>query len=179
MKDTLARLAVAEGLLAPARSSWAAYNQAVSVAYYALFHHLIDAAVVNALGRERTPEALELRRSMTRWFQHGQMKETARRFSSQTKVPEFLRALLQQGDQCPTGIAPPELVSVARTFLALQDARHLADYDVARRFTRSEAKAHVERVRNALADWSKVAASAPARLFLMLLLVDDRLAQQR
>lgn len=39
---------------------------------------------------------------------------------------------------------PPDLSIVARAFVELQQARHEADYDLARRFTRSEALALVE-----------------------------------
>lgn len=179
MSYALTRLAVADDLLKPTRPSWASANEAVRIAYYALFHYLIDKAVVAQLGRERTPAAEELRQSMTRWFQHRRMRDVASWFTSSGKVPEHIRSLLKHNDQQRTGIVPPELVSIAKTFIELQQSRHDADYDVAKRFTRNEAIEAVEKVRAAHAAWSKIATSAPARLFLTLLLFDDKVALPR
>jgi hypothetical protein len=68
---------------------------------------------------------------------------------------------------------PVELERVATAFANLQEARHNATYDTGARFTRSQARALVRAARAALADWKVVAATAPARLFLLLILTGD------
>ena len=64
----------------------------------------------------------------------------------------------------------PELLQVARALVELQEARHKADYDTARRFTRREVLDFVERAEQAFADWHGVRGSIQADTFLTGLL---------
>ena len=64
----------------------------------------------------------------------------------------------------------PELVRVASAFVDLQQARHEADYDPARRFTRREVVDLVEQAEQAFADWNQVRGSIQADTFLTGLL---------
>ena len=61
----------------------------------------------------------------------------------------------------------PELLSVAATFVDVQQARHEADYDTARRFTRVEVLDLIDRVEQATKDWHDVRRTAPADTFLV------------
>ena len=56
------------------------------------------------------------------------------------------------------------------TFVDLQEARHEADYDVARRFTRGEVLDLVDRAEQAFTDWKCVRKSIQADTFLAGLL---------
>ena len=60
------------------------------------------------------------------------MKEAAKRFES-GNLPDHIKPFV-------TIPLPASLVSVARSFVRLQDARHKADYDVAQRFDRAAAQ---------------------------------------
>ena len=64
----------------------------------------------------------------------------------------------------------PELVRVANAVLDLQEVRHKADYDTARRFTRREVLDLVDRAERAFADWNQVRKSIQADTFLTGLL---------
>lgn len=139
-------------------------RRAVSAAYYALFHLLIDQSsrfFVSGTQREA------LRHQLARSFDHGHMKKTAQAFAAATPGQNAWRAV--------TG-APPSaaLVDVSLAFIALQEARHEADYDLSRTFTRGEVEALVARTADAFADWQTVVASAEAETFLVALLVKGR-----
>ena len=69
----------------------------------------------------------------------------------------------------------PEIISVAAAFVDLQQARHEADYDTARRFTRGEALTLVDQAQKAFADWRRVRKSIQADTFLAGLLAFDRM----
>jgi len=165
----------ADDLLAldPRRPRQVNLQRAISNAYYALFHHLIEQAVPASLGQDRSPEARQIARSMSRWYGHGQMKDTANWFRRAGKVPPRIIALLGRSSLSPRGIVPVELERVATAFANLQEARHIADYDVGARFTRSQAQEYVRVARNALADWEVVATTGVGRLFLLLLLTGE------
>jgi hypothetical protein len=95
------------------------------------------------------------------------MKKTAQGFAAASAGQNAWRAVMG---------APPSasLVDVALAFIALQEARHEADYDLSRTFTRGEVEALVARTDVAFADWQTVATSAEAETFLVALLVKGR-----
>lgn len=181
MSRTLDLLAHADALLDidPRRPRQVSLQRAISAAYYAVFHYLIGEAVTATLGKERTPAATQLRRATSRWYSHTKMKETANWFRRAGKVPEKINALLGRSTASPKGIVPIELERVATAFVNLQEARHRADYDTGARFSRSEAQEFVRVARAAITDWSAVATTTPARLFLLLLLTGDAPVQTR
>ncbi|MDO9019399.1 MAG: hypothetical protein Q8S73_15415 [Deltaproteobacteria bacterium] len=170
MSRALDLLTQADALLDldPRRPRQVNLQRAVSATYYALFHYLIGEAVSSTLGKERTPTARQLHRSMSRWYSHTRMKETANWFRRARRAPEKIEALLGRSSATPRGIVPIELERVATAFANLQEARHRADYDTGARFSRSEAQEFVRVARAALTDWSVVATTAPARLLLLL-----------
>jgi hypothetical protein len=65
----------------------------------------------------------------------------------------------------------PELQSLAASFIDLQQARHEADYDIMRSFTRSEALDLVDQAEQSFDDWSVVKGTIQAETFLVSLLV--------
>src|SRR5271169_916243 len=87
----------------------ASLRRAVSTAYYALFHLLIDEAVGNwSVVRQRS--------LLARTFDHGKMKNVC-----ENCVKQFYGA--------GSPAAGLQLKKVAQTFARLQDRRHIADYD--------------------------------------------------
>jgi hypothetical protein len=66
---------------------------------------------------------------------------------------------------------PADLQALAATFLALQEARHEADYNVSRTFTRLEVMNLVSRVDQAFRLWRALRTDPAARMYLASLLL--------
>ena len=144
----------------PRRPSQASLRRSVSTAYYALFHLLVDEATGRMFpGRDRAM----LRACLARAFDHGNMKAVGKQFSSGGVSSKLLPAL---NDRPP----PDELMEVAGAFVTLQEARHAADYDRTRRFTRKEANDLLATAEQAFADWKAVRKTVQADAFLAGLL---------
>ena len=107
-------------------------------------------------GRDRAA----LRHCLTRAFGHAVMKQVAQQFSKNEVKPKLAPGLNGQPLQS-------ELLQVASAFVDLQEARHEADYDTARRFTRREVLDLVSQAEQAFADWSRVRGSVQADTFLV------------
>lgn len=135
-------------------------RKAISAAYYALFHMLVHEAthrLVPGPGRNG------LRLALGRTFVHTDMKAVAGGFFSGNPIAPLKRAM--------NGTAPTkQLVGVAEAFILLQNARHSADYDLGRRFSREEALIHVQRAEHAFLDWRSIRKTLEADVFLVALL---------
>ena len=139
----------------PKRPLQASLRRAVSASYYALFHLLVaDATNRMFPGRDR----VALRHCLARAFLHHNMKQIAQRFANDSISPKLAPGLNGQALQ-------PELVAVAKAFVGLQQARHEADYDTARRFTRREVLDLLDEAEQAFADWRRVRKSIQADAF--------------
>ncbi len=135
-------------------------RRSVSAAYHALFHLLVDEAATLLVGsKSRVP----LRNCLRRAFQHSTMKQVATQFAN-SNVSRRLRPGL---DGQPL---QNEIKSVAQAFVDLQQLRHEADYDMARRFTRREVLDLLDDAETAFADWKAVRKSVQADTFLVGLL---------
>ncbi len=91
----------------------ASLRRAVSTAYYALFHPLLEDAAQRWQG---SPEA---RHGLERAFDQGLMKAASLQFRGTTWLDSF-----GASRQVPT-----EVRRVASAFVELQEERHTADYD--------------------------------------------------
>ena len=110
-------------------------------------------------GRDRAA----LRGCLARAFGHNVMRQVGQQFSDDNVSRKLAPGLNGQALQ-------PELVRVASALVELQEARHEADYDPARRFTRREALDLVGQAELAFADWNHVRGSIQADTFLIGLL---------
>jgi len=139
--------------LDPRRPKQANLRRAVSSAYYALFHLLTSEA--SALYAAESGMAARINRTLN----HGEMKKASSMIAND-KLPK--------GVQPPGGTytTPPDLKSVANAFVSLQQARHEADYDLARTFRRQEALAFVEEARQAFEAWERVRKMDDSRIYL-------------
>jgi uncharacterized protein (UPF0332 family) len=115
-------MAVAEDLLEQAyhlarrertKPRQASLRRAISTAYYALFHLLVREATGNW---KRNVQRMRLARS----FEHGKMKKAS-------------EVIIHAKFHSQNARSVADLKSLARTFVRLQDSRHLADYDDSRR----------------------------------------------
>ena len=140
----------------PRRPSQASLRRSISASYHALFHLLVDEATKRMFtGRDRSA----LRGCPGRAFVHGDMKKVAQQFSEGGVSPRLGPGMNNQAVQ-------PELAGVAATFVDLQQARHEADYDTTRRFTRQDVIDLVDRAEQAFRDWNSVRKSVRADVFL-------------
>ncbi len=125
----------------------ASLRRAVSTAYYALFHLLIDEAVGNwAVERQRS--------ILARTFEHGKMKGIC---------DAVLRAVKSGAT------LPPELHIVAHAFIRLQDHRQTADYDNSRHWVRSDVVDVLTLATNAFSAWRAISGQDAAQDFLLQL----------
>ncbi len=129
-------------------------RRAVSTAYYAVFHLLINDAmalfVTDPVFRTRVGRA----------FQHGIMKSVSSQYSPQrpNNAGQFLT---------PTGqILAPDVRRVAGAFVALNEAREEADYDGGVTLQHIEAESNVQRGETAFQDWLTAQADPSALEFL-------------
>jgi len=91
------------------------------------------------------------------------MRQVAQQFSDDNVSRKLATGLNGQALQ-------PELIRVASALAELQGARHEADYDPARRFTRREALDLVGQAERAFVDWNRIRGSIQADTFLAGLL---------
>jgi hypothetical protein len=104
-----------------------------------------------------------LRTLVARAFTHATMNEACRAFAA-THLPTAVAAVV-------SGPVPDDLREVAQAFVDLQEARYEADYDLAHRFSRSEARALVDQAERAFAAWQRVRGVHHAKVFLASLLL--------
>jgi len=131
----------------PEEPKQASLRRAVSTAYYALFHLLIDESVAKwAVQRQRSV--------LARTFEHGRMK----------KVCEELKKSASSG-----AAVLPELENVARAFIQLQQSRHRADYDNSQPWSRTDALNELTLATEAFHSWLAIAEKDAAQDFLLQL----------
>ena len=127
----------------------ASLRRAVSTAYYALFHLLIDEAVSNwAIVRQRS--------ILARTFDHGRMKTVC-----QDHVKDFYK-----GGSLASGV---QLKNVAQTFDILQQSRHTADYDNSFSWHRTNAIGQIDLASAAFTDWRAIRTEEASQDFLLKL----------
>jgi|CZKS01.1.fsa_nt_gi uncharacterized protein (UPF0332 family) len=127
--------------------SQASLRRAVSTAYYALFHLLIDEAVTKwAVERQRG--------AIGRTFEHKAMKSVCEDY-----VKNFYSAGKPESDV--------KLKNVAQTFAILQERRHTADYDVSFNWSRTNAIGQIDLASAAFEDWRAIRTQDAAQDYLL------------
>jgi uncharacterized protein (UPF0332 family) len=148
----------------------ASLRRAISAAYYAVFHLLVDEACRVQIGAQHNQAPF--RQVLGRAYAHGVMKDACKSFGSGTLKKGVLKGL-------PTGFTVPEAIRLlAATFVDLQDKRHLADYDLTERFERSSVLALLKQVEQRVEDFRNLAPSNEKRFFLACLLAWKELANR-
>jgi uncharacterized protein (UPF0332 family) len=128
----------------------ASLRRAVSTAYYALFHLLIDEAVSQwAVERQRS--------ALGRTLEHKTMKSVC---------DEYVKRFYTAGKPEPS----VRLMNVAQTFAALQQRRHTADYDVSFNWSLANAIGQIDLANAAFRDWHAIREEESAQDFLLNLL---------
>ena len=132
-------------------------RRAVSSAYYAVFHLLVSETTLH-WSRDSSRDALG------RMFEHSLMKKASSRISDSKQFP-FLGedpAVVQR------------LRKVAKSFVELQDWRHVADYDNGRLWTHLESLREVTTAARAFSAWQSIKHEKIAQDYLVSLLIKPR-----
>jgi len=154
----------------PGTTRQADLRRAVSAAYYALFHLLIDDACKLIL---RGPALVGLRPKLARVFKHDEMRSVSMNYKIDSKNSQSSEELKTIFEADP--VSASELRSVAGTFVKLQETRHEADYNPSEEFLRSDVEVLVESAREASAAWRRIRKTPPARSYMVALLVGNKL----
>jgi uncharacterized protein (UPF0332 family) len=133
-------------------------RRAVSAAYYALFH-LLTAEATRLFVKDDQLVAL-----INRVYDHTELKKVST-FFSKGEYPQLFEGVK---NAYPVG---EPLKSLAKTFLRLQQARHEADYDLARRFSREEVVDLIGNVTQAFQAWQAIRKDDLSRMYLACFLV--------
>lgn len=163
-------LEIAEGLLPKAGDIGAPrqanLRRAISTAYYALFHTLMDDFSLRMIGAASKDDTD--RRRLRRALSHSRIRDRCQALVRKSPTP----ARAAFGKNGPRRF----LEEVALAFIDLQDARHRADYDLLDRVSLEDARAVIARARTAIQAWAGAASlddrNAKER-FALLLLMDD------
>ena len=132
----------------PNNPKQAGLRRAVSTAYYALFHLLINEAV-NKWSIERH------RNVLARVFDHGRMRTVSNDIVNRAKNTQI----------------EPDLLVVAQSFLELQQNRHIADYNNSKIWSRLEVMNSLTLATDAFAAWRVVRTQEAAEDYLLQLLL--------
>jgi hypothetical protein len=146
--------------LANSDESEAASRRAASSAYYALFHFLTSDAVERMVPPTPVPLRLQDRRAFT----HAGMRDVCKEFAK--GIPGSLHPSTRGLISPPID---PDLAAVAENFVALQEARHKADYDLGFKTTQLGALEKIGRAEVAFNCWNNVRSTPNASVFLVAL----------
>lgn len=135
------------------RPRQASLRRAISAAYYAVFHLLTSEAAL-LFARED-----KFWQRMNRVYGHTELNDVSKSVAL-GKLPKVFDGVIGPSQ------FPPALRSVARTFVDLQQARHDADYDLTKKFTRSDALTLVRQAEQAFKDWQAIRKDDLARIYL-------------
>lgn len=153
------------------RPKQANLRRAVSSAYYAVFHYLIDQACRNAVGTQLAQQPF--RNSLARGFDHGTMKDACSSFAGGTLPTSVRRAL-----PIPF-VVPREIQNISRTFGELQEQRHRADYDLSEKFFKRDVMTLVEQADVAIRQFQNSSMSVEKKYFLSCLTMWKSLSGRR
>jgi len=146
------------------RPDAATLKRCISTAYYAVFSLLVHAAssmlAGNSAGRK------ELRGYVARAFSHNEMAEACKGFAG-GNLNKGLKPCLQSA-------ISTDLKDIAATFRSLQQSRHDSDYNILQKPKKTDARQAIQDAKRVFQSWDKVKGTDEARIFLLALLVDER-----
>lgn len=167
MHSDLLRQALRLAKLDPRRPRQVNLRRAISSAYYALFHFLVDKSCRVILGSQHRQKPY--RHVLGRAFTHNGIKNSCKSFAGGTLKSSITKGL-------PKSFSiPSEIRDIARTFVELQYKRELADYDLTERFSRSDVLGLVEQVHTVIHQFNQLRNSCEKKFFLACLLAWDQL----
>ena len=160
------------------RPKEASIRSAISTAYYALFHFLLDEATGILVGTSQNDKPM--RHLLSRCFVHARMDTACTKIVALAEQPTnptypayapFARLIPNQAK---------DLQVVAKTFKELQEHRHRADYDLRARYTRAQALRSIADVEEAMRAWKRIKNSdrSVIQLVSVMLLHSDEIQKR-
>jgi uncharacterized protein (UPF0332 family) len=131
----------------------ASIRKAISTAYYALFHFLLDEATGILVGA--SPNDRKLRHLLSRCFVHKRMDSACTKIVGLITQPKSASPIYAPFSQSIQNQAN-DLLVVAKIFKDLQEHRHRADYDLGQRYPRAHALKSVADVEDAMRAWKRI-----------------------
>ena len=149
-------------------------RRAVSSAYYALFHFLVDEACRAIIGTQHSQQGY--RYALARSFVHTTMKAACSSFGS-TQLPDTVVKSLPK-DGIGKYAVSAAIKDICQTFKELQFIRHQADYDLSERFLRSEVLVLIQEVEQKIQAFLATPPSNDRQFFLVSLLAWKEMANR-
>lgn len=156
--------------LDPKKPKQANLRRAVSAAYYAVFHFLVDQSCRMTIGTHH--DQAPYRHVLGRAFAHTTMRDACNSFSGGT-----LKDAVKKGLP-PSFAIHQDIQAIAADFCELQGNRHLADYDLTERFRRPEVLALIEETETAIDRFKQLAMTNEKKFFLACLWAWNTLAKR-
>ncbi len=149
-------------------------RRAVSSAYYAVFHYLVEEACKIQFGTQhaQTP----FRDVLARAFTHTTMKSACTGFGGGTLKETIIKGLPR--NSAGKFAIPKAVQELAEAFADLQQKRHFADYDRSERFKRSEVLSVIEEAKDRVANFDVLPMTDDKRFFLVCLWAWKELANR-
>lgn len=140
-------------------------RRAISSAYYAVFHYLVDESCRVLFGTQHASGAY--RHVLARAFTHNVMRQACVSFGGGNLKDSVVKGLPR--NTSGSYVIHPSVCDIARIFREMQDLRHLADYDRTERFKRSEVLVLIEQAKNSTSKFAALPDSDDRRFFLACL----------
>ena len=140
-------------------------RRAVSSAYYAVFHYLVEQACCIQFGTQHAQAPY--RHVLGRAFAHNVMKQACTSFGGGTLKEAVIKGLPR--DANGKYAVSSAIRGLALGFVELQEKRNVADYDRSERFKRSEVLIVIEQAKEQVARFSELDLSDDKKFFLACL----------
>lgn len=147
------------------RLAGARIRRAVSTAYYAIFHFILDEATRRVVGTK--PGEAKRRRILARSFPHRGLVNTFKKLKA-PNLPEDIEQFLEPLSPEAAFQIPPYVREFAAVFVDVQSKRHDADYDLNETLSQNDARVVIRRVRSAIHSWQTADTAADRDLKHML-----------
>jgi hypothetical protein len=156
----------------PRRPRQASLRRAVSAAYHSLFHLLTLEASRLFVKDE------DMIGMIVRSYEHKSLLKIAKSFANEDFPRKLNPAKATLRDPKRRAVFD-KLKDVAQSFVDLQQARHDADYNLRKNWTRGESKDKAEQAEKAAEAWQEIRNDDFARIFLGCFLVWDDWHKER
>ncbi len=152
-------------------------RRAVSAAYYAVFHQIIDQVIRSILSGPNATGGIGDR--LRRTVRHASvLKASKSSLNSPQNASEAVKQMRSDGTSQPD--FDPLVVSVSQTVSDLQNERHRADYDLSSAFTRREARRLVSDARTTVEEIRNLnVTKADPMIYLLMCLLGDSITKNQ
>jgi hypothetical protein len=169
--DDLIEQAGALASVDPRRPKQASLRRAISAAYYAVFHEIVDRAVSTVLSGADAGGPVGTR--LCRTIQHAAVVKAAKWFASPPADMPMVIKTMRPGAPA----VEAQLVSVCNSVIELQAERHRADYDLSLAFSRADSKRLVTTAESAVNYLRALETQGDTQIFLLGCLFGDSLTK--